>query len=73
MMNLDPVFSSVSLRGRNLQMTLMESSLEGSAWGPWELSLSSDISTAGRDGGHKLSSDNCLFCCGYNIQDVLEI
>jgi len=26
-MNLDPVFSSVSLRGRNLQMTLMESSL----------------------------------------------
>ena len=27
MINLDPVFSSVSLRGLNLQMTLMESSL----------------------------------------------
>jgi len=27
MINLDPVFSSVSLRGRNLQMTLIESSL----------------------------------------------
>ena len=31
MMNLDPVFSSVSLRGRNLQITLMESSLESAA------------------------------------------
>ena len=44
MMILDPVFSSVSFSGLNLQMTLMESSLEGSApaWA-WELSFSSDI------------------------------
>ena len=43
MMNLDPVFSSVSLRGRNLQTTLIESSVAASAAAWAWLSLSSPI------------------------------
>ena len=44
MINFDPVFSSVSLRGRNLQMTRMESSLESPSFDK-SLSLSSPILT----------------------------
>ena len=44
MINFDPVFSSVSLRGRNLQMTRMESSLESPSLDK-SLSLSSPILT----------------------------
>ena len=43
MMNFDPVFSSVSLRGRNLQTTLMESSVAASAAACAWLSLSSPM------------------------------